>query len=142
MHLTILTFFSETIQTGCQQPLLLTSILPPPPPPHRQPGKGNKISKGVFILSKVHTASFWNITIQWSPHDDLTENSVPLVFLAKTCQMTKTLICTLRFDRKTASIKFHWRAQIFKSIWRPNAWMNSVQFFLFITLDFVLLSAG
>ena len=53
MHLTILNFFSETIQTGCQQPLLLTSILPPPPPPHRQPGKGNKISKGVFILSKV-----------------------------------------------------------------------------------------
>jgi len=29
--------FQETIQTGCQQPLLLTSILPPPPPPHRQP---------------------------------------------------------------------------------------------------------
>ena len=35
--------------------------------------------KFVINLNPVHTASFWNIIIQWTSHDDLTEKLVSLV---------------------------------------------------------------
>ena len=47
----------------------------------------------------LHTASFWNITIQWTSHDDLTEKLVSLVFLAH-IMMTKKLVKRQKF--KTA----------------------------------------
>ena len=54
-----------------------------------------------------HTASFWNITVQWTSHDDLTEkicrHFFPFYidcFNQKTCEMTKIQNCTLQFDEK------------------------------------------
>ena len=45
----------------------------------------------------LHTASFWNIIIQRTSHDDLTEKLVSLVFLAKLVkwQKCKTAFCDL-----------------------------------------------
>ena len=44
-----------------------------------------------------HTASFWNIIIQLTSHDDLTEKFVSLVSLAKLVkwQKCKTALCDL-----------------------------------------------
>ena len=36
-----------------------------------------------MVLNPVHTASFWNIIIQWTSHDDLTEKLVSLFSSAK-----------------------------------------------------------
>ena len=45
----------------------------------------------------MHTASFWNIIIQRTSHDDLTEKLVSLVSLAKLVkwQKYKTALCDL-----------------------------------------------
>ena len=45
----------------------------------------------------LHTASFWNIIIQRTSHDDLTEKLVSLVFLAKLVkwQKYKAALCDL-----------------------------------------------
>ena len=56
-----------------------------------------------------HTASFWDITIQWTSHDDLTEKYFSHFTVnrnERTCQMTEIQNCTLWFDKKTASIEF------------------------------------
>ena len=37
---------------------------------HYQEQCGNM---GCRVFRKIHTASFWDITIQWTSHDDLTE---------------------------------------------------------------------
>ena len=29
--------------------------------------------KNIYLIAFMHTASFWNIIIQWTSHDDLTE---------------------------------------------------------------------
>ena len=55
------------------------------------------------------TASIWNITIQRTSHDDLTEKYFSHFTVnqnEKTCQMTEIQNCTLRFDKKTASVEF------------------------------------
>ena len=41
----------------------------------------------------LHTASFWDIIIQWTSHDDLTEKSGFFGSLAKRCQMTEIQNC-------------------------------------------------
>ena len=67
-----------------------------------------------FFQTPTHTASFWNIIIQWTSHDDLTEKSAKTFFhftetalTHKTREMTKAQNCTLRFDEKTDFIEFH-----------------------------------
>ena len=44
-----------------------------------------------------HTASFWNITIQWTSHYDLTEKLISFVSLAKLVkwQKCKSELCDL-----------------------------------------------
>ena len=56
---------------------------------------------------RMHTASVRNIIIQWSSHDGLTEKSVSLVSEQKIREMTKIQNCTLQFDKKNDSVKFH-----------------------------------
>ena len=89
----------------------------------------------------IRTASSWNIIIQWTSHDDLTEKSAETFFILqygdpkeKTCQMTEIQNCTLWFDKKTASVEFcqhavlDWDfAKIFKSIWKPNPCMDPLE---------------
>ena len=61
------------------------------------------------VCLPFHTASFWYITIQWTSHDDLTEKYFSHFTVnqnEKTCQMTEIQNCTLRFDKKTASVEF------------------------------------
>ena len=85
----------------------------------------------------MHTASFWNITVQWTSHDDLTENFCRYFFSfyrdcsnQKTCEMTKIQNCNLQFDKKSASVQIcQWTEilGIFESIWKSNAWMNPLE---------------
>ena len=44
---------------------------------------------GINNLSLVHTASFWNIIIQWTSHYDLTEKLISVVSLAKLVKWQK-----------------------------------------------------
>ena len=115
-------------------------------------------SEGLVKLELIlyHTASFWNIIIQWTSHDDLTEKSAETFFILqysdpkeKTCQMIEIQNCTLQFDRKAASVEFCQHAVLdwdFKSIWKPNPCMdplekkNSICQFLFYFLQIKLLS--
>ena len=48
-------------------------------------------------LRIFHTATFWNITIQWTSHYDLTEKSIYFVSLAKLAkwQKCKSELCDL-----------------------------------------------
>ena len=76
----------------------------------------------VFLLihlNPFHTASSWNIIIQWTSYDDLTEKLVSLFSLAKLVkwQQCETALCDLTEDL----------FQIFKSIPRPNAWMDPLE---------------
>ena len=53
------------------------------------------------IESNLHTESFWNIIIQWTSHDDLTEKLVlakPLQMEAVFCQITKCSCNFFPFD--------------------------------------------
>ena len=87
--------------------------------------------------SPSHTASFWNIIIQLTFHDNLTEKLVSLVSSAKlgnwkkkSCQMTEIQNCTLWFDRKTVSVEFCQLAVLdwdFNSIWKPNPFMDPLE---------------
>ena len=54
-------------------------------------------SSYVCAGSARHTASFWNITIQWTSHDDLTEKLISFVSLAKLVkwQKYKSELCDL-----------------------------------------------
>ena len=88
----------------------------------------------------------WNINIEWTTQDDLTENPAETFFhftetalTHKTCEMTKIQNCTLQLDKKTVSVDFRQRAcldwdlrQIFKSIWRSNTWMDPIDFFFLL----------
>ena len=51
----------------------------------------------ILYLIGIHTTSFWNIIIQRTSHDDLTEKLVSLVSLAKFVkwQKCKTALCDL-----------------------------------------------
>ena len=60
------------------------------------------ISDDMTKFGICHTASFWNIIIQWTSHDDLTEKSAETFFILqygdpkeKTCQMTEIQNCNL-----------------------------------------------
>ena len=62
--------------------------------------QGSVLSQSQFLIFKItelHTASFWNITIQWTSHDDLTEKLISLVSLAKLVkwQKCKSALCHL-----------------------------------------------
>ena len=72
----------------------------------------------ILYLIGIHTTSFWNIIIQRTSHDDLTEKLVSLVSLAKFVkwQECKTALCLTSLDD-----------QIFKSFWKPNPWMNLLE---------------
>jgi hypothetical protein len=76
-----------------------------------------------FLFTLCHTASFWNIIIQWTSHNDLTENISCSISLAKLVKWKKcnTAICDLT-EKLLASYFV-----IFKSIWRPNAWMDPLE---------------
>ena len=69
------------------------------------------------------TASFWIIIIQWTSHDNLTEKISCFISIAKLVkwQRCKTAICDL--TEKLLASNF----VIFKSIWRPNAWMDPLE---------------
>ena len=61
----------------------------------------------------IRTASSWNIIIQWTSHDDLTEKSAETFFIPqygdpkeKTCRMTDIQNCTLWFDKKMLQLNF------------------------------------
>ena len=41
---------------------------------------------------REHTKSFWNITIQWTSHDDLTENSERIFVLANFAKQLKKIV--------------------------------------------------
>ena len=63
-----------------------------------------------MLCTPFHTKS-WNIIIQWTSHDDLTEKSADTFFhftetalTNKTREMAKAQNCTLRFDEKIDSI--------------------------------------
>ena len=82
------------------------------------------------ITLLVHTASFWNIIIQWTSHDDLTEKLVSLVSLAKFIkwQKCKTALCDLTKNRLVSNLCLtSLDNQIFKSLWKPNPWMNLLE---------------
>ena len=69
----------------------------------------------------LHTASFWNITVQWTSHDDLTEKICRYFFHFTETALTKKLVKWQKFKTalcnltKNASVEF---CQIFKSIWK------------------------
>jgi hypothetical protein len=52
----------------------------------------------------VHTASFWNITVQWTSHDDLTENSKTAKKLVKCKDDVQTGI----FDSPVIVLQANW----------------------------------
>ena len=58
----------------------------------------------------LHTAPFWNIIIQWTSHDDLTEKSAFISQYSdpkeKTCQMTEIQNFTLRLTEKLLLLNF------------------------------------
>ena len=104
-----------------------------------------KFYKRLFCFWSIkHTASFWNIIIQWTSHDDLTEKLVSLFSSAKLVKWQnvklqfgiwqKNWLCLTSFDD-----------QIFKSFWKPNPWMNLLEKkillyqFLFYFLQFKFL---
>ena len=62
----------------------------------------------------MHTASVRNIIIRWTSHDDLTEkyeetffHFIETTLTHKTHERTKIQNCTLQFDKKNDSVKFH-----------------------------------
>ena len=78
--------------------------------------------------------SFWNISIQWTSHDDLTEKSAenffsPILkkFVKSECQegclndLTYFCLC-MGFLKKRFKKNV---SKIFKLIWRTNAWMDT-----------------
>ena len=92
--------------------------------------------KSYLLFLPKHTASFWNIIIQLTSHDDLTEKFVSLVSSAKLGNWKKKLSndrnsnCTLWFDRKTVSVEFCQLAVLdwdFISIWKPNPCMDPLE---------------
>ena len=90
-----------------------------------------------YSLVHMHTASFWNIIIQLTSHDDLTEKLVSLVSSAKLgnwkkkvvkWQKFKTALCDL--TEKTVSVEFCQLAVLdwdFISIWKPNPCMDPLE---------------
>ena len=59
----------------------------------------------IMTVRPLHTASFWNIIIHWTSHDDLTEKCVSLVSIAQLviCQKFKTALYDLT-KKKTVAI--------------------------------------
>ena len=97
----------------------------------------------LYALVHLHTASSWNIIIQWTSHDDLTEKTVLpkppmkwwwwIFFFVKWQKLKlhfviwqKNCLCLTSLDD-----------QIFKSFWKPNPWMNLLEFF-FLLYQFLL----
>ena len=97
------------------------------------------------MSSPHHTESFWNIIIQWTSHDDLTEKISCFISLAKLVkwQKCKTAICDLTEKLLASGLNL---TQTFKLIWKPNAWMdlheikNLLYQFLFYFLQIKLFS--
>ena len=82
------------------------------------------------IWSPTHTTSFWNITIQWTSHDDLIEKicmkfCIPWFWKKSWKQGQKNLL--IWFDRISFARAVFKRMKTFKLIWRPNARTNSLE---------------
>jgi len=77
----------------CQTVFIYFSL----PPLDKCPPSPGQLPSEYFDSKTPHTTSFWNIIIQRTSHDDLTENLVSLVSSAKLVklQKCKTALCDL-----------------------------------------------
>ena len=87
-----------------------------------------------YGLSAQHTTSFWNIITQWTSNDNLTENFLSLIFVAKLIkwQKFKTAICDVMkkwLPSNFLRIKIWHKSS--NQFWRPNPWMDPVQKFFY-----------
>ena len=73
-----------------------------------------------------HTASFWNITIQLTSHDDLTEKLVSLVSSAKLVKWQNVKLHFVIWQKNCLCLT-SLDDQIFKSFWKSNPWMNLLE---------------
>ena len=78
----------------------------------------------------VHTASFWNITIQWTSHDDFTEFFLCLSFLNTNWknswnQSVKKVTQMIWQNFSVLALKNV--SKTFKSIWKPNPCMDPLE---------------
>ena len=84
----------------------------------------------VDLLSSNHTASFWNITIQWTSHDDFTEFFLCLSILNSNWknswnQSVKKVTQMIWQNFSVLALKNV--SKTFKSIWKPNPCMDPLE---------------
>ena len=96
--------------------------------------KMESVSKNtIFGLKMMHTASFWNITIQWTSHDDLTEKNLYMSILKRIEKIREIRVWRKLlkwFDRIFLETFFKTDSSekiSFKSIWKPNPCMNPLE---------------
>ena len=87
-------------------------------------------SSGLFSYVLVHTASFWNITIQWTSHDDFTEFFLCLSILNSNWknswnQSVKKVTQMIWQNFSVLALKNV--SKTFKSIWKPNPCMDPLE---------------
>ena len=75
---------------------------------------------------RLHTASFWNINIQRTSHDDLTEKIFSLVSSAKLVKWQNVKLHFVIWQKNCLCLT-SLDDQIFKSFWKPNPWMNLLE---------------
>ena len=85
---------------------------------------------GCTSSKHFHTESFWNITIQWTSHDDLTEKicrefSIHRFWKKSWNQSAKNITKTIWQNFFLSSLKNV--SKTFISIWRPNAWVDPLE---------------
>ena len=73
-----------------------------------------------------HTASSWNITIQWTSHDNLTEKLVSLVSSAKLVKWQNVKLHFVIWQKNCLCLTLL-DDQIFISFWKSNPWMNLLE---------------
>ena len=98
----------------------------------------------VDLLSSNHTASFWNITIQWTSHDDFTELFLCLSILNSNWknswnQSVKKVTQMIWQNFSVLALKNV--SKTFKSIWKPNPCLDLLEK-KYIVSEFTLFFAG
>ena len=87
------------------------------------------VDSAVFI-NLFHTASFWNITIQWTSHDDFTDFFLCLSILNSNWknswnQSVKKVTQMIWQNFSVLALKNV--SKTFKSIWKPNPCMDPLE---------------
>ena len=92
--------------------------------------RNNLLHQKLYFSFPLHTASFWNITIQWTFHDDFTEIFLCLSILKSNWknswnQSVKKVTQMIWQNFSVLALKNV--SKTFKSIWKPNPCMDPLE---------------